>query len=644
MCGIVGAFGNNNASEELVMKMANTIKHRGPDDYGIWSNKKNNIFLAHRRLAIIDLSHNGHQPMLSRSGRYILVFNGEIYNHLEIRQKYFNNYQWKGTSDTETLLATFEKWGIEIALNHLVGMFSFAVWDSQKESLSLVRDRFGEKPLYYYRGNQGIVFASELKPIKLLLGNSLELNNDSLSIFLSLSYIPSPNSIYKNVFKLQPGHIATFTSSNNQISKPYWSIDEQYSLARQNIFDGNDNEAIKMLDILLKNTLKNQSISDVPLGSFLSGGIDSSLVSSLLQSISSEPIKTFTIGFNKKEFDESHYAREIADHLGTDHTELYVSSNDALNIIPSLQDVFDEPFADSSQIPCLLISKLAKKDVTVALSGDGADELFGGYNRYIFTERIWRSINKFPLSFRKLSSKLLSSIPNKLIESILYSSNYLLPSKYELAYPMNKFSKVLEILNSESDIETYYRLISYWSFKPPVISENEFDFHNFLKKYFINSQNNPFLEEMMICDMKYYLTDDILQKVDRASMAYSLESRTPFLDHNIAEFSFSLPTRMKIRNGQGKWILRELLSRYLPRNLFERKKMGFSIPIENWLKGSLREWAGDLLSETNLSKYKMLDSLSINKVWNDHLQGKSNNQYPLWNVLMFISWYEKNLF
>ncbi len=643
MCGIVGAFGNKKASDESVLEMANTLKHRGPDDFGIWSDFKKEIFLGHRRLSIIDLSKNGHQPMISSSGRYIIVFNGEIYNHIEIRNNFFSNYRWEGGSDTETLLATFDKWGIEGSLRFLEGMFSFAVWDKNDESLNLVRDRFGEKPLYYYDGDEGIVFASELKAIKSLLGTSLNINNDSLSIFLSLSYIPNPLSIYQNVFKLKPGHIIKFTKSNEKVLKPYWNLEEKYCLQEQNIFQGNDNEAINTLDNLLKKTLENQSISDVPLGSFLSGGIDSSLITAVLQSIKTEPIKTFTIGFNNQEFDESYYAKAISEHLGTSHTEIFLSPEDVLNTIPLLQDIYDEPFADASQIPTFLVSKLAKKNVSVALSGDGADELFAGYNRYIFTERIWNTINKVPLSIRNTSSKILNTIPSPLVEVILNSSNYFLPSKFKFAYPMNKYLKFLDLLNADSKLDAYHRLISFWSFSPPIKNQDDFNIRKYLRNYFETSLESSFIENMMMIDLKYYLTDDVMQKVDRASMANSLETRAPFLDHNIAEFSFSLPLNMKIRNGESKWILKKLLGKYIPRNLFEREKMGFTIPIDNLLRGDLRDWAGDLLSINNLDKFTILDSKSISKIWIEHLKGYRNHQYTLWNILMFLSWHERSM-
>ena len=640
MCGIVGSLGNNKASNKSILEMAKTIDYRGPDDFGVWSDNKYNIYLGHRRLSILDLTNNGHQPMISKSGRYIIVFNGEIYNHIAIRNNYFNDFDWNGSSDTETLLAAFEKWGIENSLKFLVGMFSFAVWDRHEESLNLVRDRFGEKPLFYYNGKEGVVFASELKAINFLLNKTLEINDESLAIFLCLSYVPCPLSIYKDVFKLEPGHLIKFSKSGDSVSKPYWSLEEKYFSAKENIFNGNDTEAINILESLLKNTLKNQTISDVPLGAFLSGGIDSSLVTSLLQSESSVPIKTFTIGFDSKDFDESDYAKKVSSYLKTDHTEFFVSSKDALEIIPCLQKIYDEPFADSSQIPTFFVSKLAKEKVTVALSGDGADELFAGYNRYIFTEKIWRTLNRVPLRMRKSCSKFLSKIPNPLIEAILNTSNNFLPIKSQFSYPMSKYTKMMDILKSGSEMETYYRLISYWSFSPPITKDIKFDFYKYLKKSFANSTKYSFLDEMMLNDLKYYLSDDILQKVDRASMASSLETRTPFLDHQLAEFSFSLPLNMKLRNGESKWILRQLLKKYLPVNLFERRKMGFSVPIDSWLIGPLRDWAEDLLSNANLLKYKMLDSQVIRQAWSDHLRGKSNQQYPLWNVLMFLSWHQ----
>ncbi len=603
MCGLTGFLWNlqtkcNNIDEQL-KRMTDSITHRGPDDEGFWIDKDFKVAVGHRRLSVLDLSSTGHQPMRSTSGQYIIAFNGEIYNHLELRIRLNNDssgtIKWTGSSDTETLLSCFEIWGIDKTLQEISGMFAIVLYDTKGRSLYLIRDRMGEKPLYYGWGGDSFLFGSELKSLKAFQGFSGEIDRDALALFLKYDYIPSPYSIYKDVSKLPQGSYIKVDMINNVwnkkgVSNPvyYWSMnDVSNSGKNDNKFNGNEEDAIQELDDLLSKSIKQQMLSDVPLGAFLSGGIDSSVVVALMQKQSNKKIKTFTIGFNEKHYNEAEYAKEVALHLGTEHTELYISPEQAIDVISHLPKVYDEPFADSSQIPTLLVSKMAKQHVTVSLSGDGGDELFGGYNRYLMANKIWKKIEKIPFFIRKLASKGITLLPPKAWDFLTNGAFKLLPKSFSVTHPGDKIYKLSKILLSDNIYNVYDGLVSHW--------DNSFEVVIDCKKKARNTGKNISFthseEEMMLLDSITYLPDDILHKVDRAAMSVSLETRAPLLDKDVVEFSWRLPFNMKIRNSQGKWILREVLDRFVPKELIDRPKMDFGVPIDSWLRGPLREWA-----------------------------------------------------
>jgi len=667
MCGIVGFLSNSSKPlmvlENIVAGMSKEISYRGPDDAGTWVDENNGIALGHQRLSILDLSSAGHQPMVSSTGRYIISFNGEIYNHLEIRielSKVDHQLVWKGMSDTETLLIAIEKWGIKTALRKTVGMFAIALWDTQNKHLYLARDRFGEKPLYYGWVNDNFVFSSELKSFKKFPGFTNQINREALDQYLRLMYVPAPYSIYENIYKLEPGCLLKINTpipdcpSYDKLTLPVsmknFQIEQWWSLtnvaqAGINNQISNETEALDLLEKQLVESVHLQSLSDVPLGAFLSGGVDSSLIAALMQKQSNKPIKTFTIGFEEKKFDESRHARAVAEHMGTRHTELFVTSIEAQKIIPSLPTIYDEPFADSSQIPTYLVSKVAKQQVTVALSGDGADELFGGYNRYTKGPGIWGNLAKMPRSLRRALGFSIGTIPISGWDQIGHSLNYLKFGSQNFAQLGDKAYKIatrLKEMKSLNDI--YLNPVTEWPQQLslvkniPIVSVEQ---HN--RKF--SNELNSFSEDeyrMMFLDSKTYLVDDILCKVDRASMSVSLETRAPFLDHRVAELSWRLPLQMKINNGQGKCILREILYKHVPRELIDRPKMGFGVPIAQWLRGPLREWAEELLNEQRLEKEGYLNPQPIIEIWRKHLSGKYDYAARLWAILMFQAWLELN--
>lgn len=646
MCGFAGIFqyGKLGPSEidKVVQGMGDAILHRGPDDFGIWKDDDAQIALVHRRLSVVDLSAAGRQPMVSASGRYVIVFNGEIYNHLEIRNQLHANdalVRWKGGSDTETLLASIELWGLHKSLVKVTGMFAFALWDRQERVLHLARDRVGEKPLYYGWQNGVFLFGSELKTIKKHPAFNGEIDRASISLQMKYGYIPTPYSIYKGVKKLLPGCTLSIIEGVNAQIDPveYWSLQDVILRNKRNISVLSDSDVIDTLNELLISAVSRQAIADVPLGAFLSGGVDSSLITSLMQTHSSRPIKTFTVGFDENGFNESEYAKAVASHLGTEHTELYVSANQALEVISKLPEIYDEPFSDSSQIPTYLVSKMTQQHVTVALSGDGGDELFGGYNRYLGTQRWWNLMRKIPFPLRHLASSSLRSIDvnqwNYLGEIIATISNKTIWS--DLGNYVTKFAGVLDVLESEG---LYEHFITHWSNPAAIVIDGE-NCNTPLRGSAI--QLNSIVEKMMILDTLGYLPDDILVKVDRAAMAVSLETRAPFLDHNVIEFAWALPMRLKIRNGQAKWILRKVLQRYIPKELIDRPKKGFSIPLDSWLRGPLRIWAEELLDESRLRRESFFKPEIIRRKWQEHLSGQANWQHHLWDVLMFQAWLEK---
>ncbi len=640
MCGIVGFMSYRGSDpNRIVSGMVKTIRYRGPDHSGVWCDPNYGIGIGHARLSILDLSPAGHQPMESCSGRYVIVFNGEIYNHLELREQ-LTGLRWRGHSDTETLLAAIDSWGVEKTLQATVGMFALAIWDRVERCLILARDRIGEKPLYYGWSNDTFLFSSELKALEAYPDWGREIDRGALALFMRYAYVPVPYSIYAGIRKLLPGTYATisFTCVSGDWPEPksYWSAAAIAKQFRRN--DWTDRLATDELNQLLSRAVKGQMMADVPLGALLSGGIDSSTVTALMQAQSSRPVRTFSIGFYESEYNEAPAAKTIAKHLGTDHTELYVSPADALAVIPFLPSMYDEPFGDSSAIPTHLVARLAKQQVTVALSGDGGDEIFGGYNRYSWGSSLWRRISRVPASLRAVAASALMVPSPSQWDKMGRVLRIGLPTFLRMSTLGEKIHKLAAVLDSENQIELYRRLVSLQrETSSLVLGAHE-------KPIWADAQaeqveDRGFSEEMMLHDLVGYLTDDILAKVDRASMAVGLETRMPLLDHRVVEFAWSLPLSMKIRTeSNGKWLLRQVLYRYVPQHLVERPKMGFGIPLDSWLRGSLREWAESLLDESRLSREGYLNPAPIRAKWQEHLSGRRNWQYWLWNVLVFQMW------
>lgn len=649
MCGIAGTLGGSlspNDFGKILEQAGNTIAHRGPDDMGIWFDKETAIGFVHRRLSIIDLSPAGHQPMLSVTGRFVIIFNGEIYNHLDLRnelEKSGNAPRWRGHSDTESLLAAFECWGIEATLKKTVGMFAIALWDKKERKLFLMRDRMGEKPMYYGYFDDRLLFGSELKALRQLPGFKSEINRDVLSLLFRHNYIPAPYSIYTNVFKLMPGSFIEFSSETLRLRqrpepKIYWSATEIALDAVKNpIKFSSDNEAINALESKLIQSISGQMMSDVPLGAFLSGGIDSSTIVALMQRQSSSAIKTFSIGFKEEDYDEAVFAREVAKHLGTSHTELYVSPDDAMNVIPKLPTIFDEPFSDSSQIPTFLVSELVKKHVTVSLSGDGGDELFCGYSRYLQYPKLWEKISVMPLFLRKIIGNIISSVSPENWNNLYDSISSLLPDKYQLLSLGNKLHKGASYLSCKDPAHFYRARMMHWEPKGLVLNASE---PSTELSTFVSNELLSLKELMMLLDTIGYLPGDILTKVDRSAMAVSLETRVPLIDHRVYEFAWQLPMHYKVRNGISKWLLRQVLYKHVPQKLIDRPKMGFGVPIDSWLRGPLRDWSESLLDEARLKREGFLNPVPIRQKWLEHSTGKGNWQYHLWDILMFQAWLE----
>lgn len=644
MCGICGilAKSNTGAYNSVIKQMNSTMTHRGPDDAGVWIDESAGIAMAHRRLSILDLSPAGHQPMVSSSGRYVIVFNGEIYNHLELRQE-LGNIEWRSHSDTETLLAGFEAWDIEKTLKRTVGMFAIALWDRSEKVLTLARDRIGEKPLYYGFQKNTFIFGSELKALRAHPDFIGEIDRDVLCLYLRHCCIPAPYSVYKGIFKLLPGHYIRFSAARGldtmRLAKPeaYWNLAEVAAQGIAKPFAGNDADAIVVLEGLLKRAIGLQMVADVPLGVFLSGGIDSSTITALMQEQSSQPVKTFSVGFNETGYNEAEYAKAVARHLGTDHTEHYVSPAEAMQVIPKLGSMYDEPFADSSQIPTFLISQTARRHVKVSLSGDAGDELFCGYNRYALAD-IWGKVSKVPFAIRKSAGRLINTVTPSAWENIFKNAGRFLTLPADMGEKLIKLSARLESVDGVESL--YYSLVSEVA-KPAqvVISANEPG--TWLTENGLKSQFSDPRIKMMYMDFMTYLPDDILVKVDRAAMFNSLETRIPFLDHRIIDLVWSMPISMKMRNAQTKWILRQVLYKYVPRELIERPKMGFGIPVGDWIRGPLRDWAEALLAESRLQQEGFFDERLIRIRWHEHLSGKRNWQHFLWIILMFQEWLEE---
>lgn len=643
MCGIVGFWcqAGHADAHDTVKRMARTIAHRGPDDSGTWVDKVSGVALAHRRLSILDLSPAGHQPMFSSSGRWMIVFNGEIYNHHELR-KQLGALSWQGHSDTETLLAAVEVWGLAATLRRLVGMFAIALWDRERHELTLARDRLGEKPLYYGWQGASFLFGSELKSLAAYPNWVQEINRDALALFMRYGYVPVPHTIWRGIRKLLPGSYLTLAANTPTAVLPaptfYWRAGNVASCVIRDDLD--DSTACNELDAHLRGAVAGQMIADVPLGAFLSGGVDSSTIVALMQAQSTRPVKTFSIGFTEADYNEAIYAKAVATHLGTDHTELFLSPTDAMAVIPQLSVMYDEPFGDSSQIPTHLVAAMARRHVTVCLSGDGGDELFGGYNRYFWGRSIWHRIGSFPPSLRSLAGKAISSLPPQAWDRL----GRLLPRKLHQPALGDRLHKLASVIDVADTDELYRRLVSqHRESGSIVIGGNDVPIwaDTEATNFAASARGTDFTERMMFHDLVGYLTDDILTKVDRAAMAVSLETRIPLLDHRLVEFAWSLPLHMKIRNGQSKWLLRQVLYRYVPKELIERPKQGFGVPLDSWLRGPLREWAETLLDESRLRHEGYLQPEPIRKKWREHLSGRRNWQHWLWNVLMFQAWQER---
>jgi asparagine synthase (glutamine-hydrolysing) len=665
MCGLAGIWPTAHLPADVLknaaLTMAGALAHRGPDDEGIWVDVEAGLAIAHRRLSILDLSPAGHQPMTSATTRFVLAYNGEIYNHLELRRQLEAAGQapaWRGHSDTETLLAGFQAWGVRATLGRAVGMFGIVLWDRERRQLHLARDRMGEKPLYFGWNGADFVFASELKAIRRLPGLRFEVDRRALVLFFRYSCVPAPYSIYRGVYKLRPGALLTLCAQGRsgdpwQVDgpplsafqspglsiEPYWFLGDAAIAGTNDPFRGSEEEAAEELDRAIRESATMQQLADVPVGAFLSGGVDSSVVVAAMQSVSDRPVRTFTIGFREDKYDEARYARAVADWLGTQHSELYVSVDDARAVIPKLAEIYDEPFADSSQIPTYLIAKLARRDVTVALSGDGGDELFGGYPRYLWSARVWTGMTGVPGIVRSAVGSSIRSVPTAVWDIAYGAIGNLLPSSYRTANAGSKLHKLSSALRAERVQDLYRHFLTHWaSEKALVIGADEAPVLLTTEEW---TPRLPAPElDMMYADSVGYLPDDILVKVDRAAMAVSLETRLPLLDHRVVELAWRLPLEMKIRGGETKRILKKILQRYVPKEMIDRPKMGFGIPVDEWLKGPLRSWAERLLDASRLQREGYLHAAPIRRKWRQFLDGKGHWQYELWDVLMFQSWLE----
>ncbi len=647
MCGIAGYFETvpRSRREELeatAVAMAATLHHRGPNDSGVWTDPAAGIALAHCRLSILDLSPFGHQPMHSDSGRYTLSFNGEIYNFRVLRSQLEGlGHTFRGHSDTEVMLASFSQWGVHQAVERFNGMFAFAVWDRGEHRLHLARDRFGEKPLYYGWMGKTFLFASELKAMLAHPDFEANIDRDVLALYFRHGYIPAPYSIYRSISKVLPGTIVTVDpeSSSPSTSIPYWSVRTVAEQGSANPFTGTETEAIAHLDHLLSDAVKLRMEADVPLGAFLSGGVDSSTIVALMQAQSAQPIQTFSIGFHEAAYNEADYAKAVAKHLGTSHTEFYVTSEEAMAVIPRLPTLYDEPFSDSSQIPTFLVSQLARRDVTVCLSGDAGDELFAGYDTYLHGVRIWKLIGRLPRFLRVMSGKGLTVLSSAPWELLFRPVEPICPKGLQPPYLRLRLKKLAELLPADYTETMYRGLVGHCDAPASLVIGSSEPPTPFTDRVQWGSLSGA-LQRMMYTDLMTYLPDNILAKVDRASMGVSLEARVPFLDHRVAEFAWRLPVSMRIRDGRGKWILRQVLSRYVPPMLTERPKMGFAVPISAWLRGSLKEWGEALLDRKRLKDQGFLNPDLIREKWDEHLTGKVDWHTHLWDALMFQAWFD----
>ncbi len=641
MCGIAGVcFDTHEPPAAVATTMTRTLAHRGPDDEDVWVDEGQGVGLGHRRLAILDLSPTGRQPMVSRSGRYVMTFNGELYNYPDLRDELLRRgVTFRGTSDTEVLLEAVDTWGLRPTLQRANGMFALAVWDRWERRLQLARDRVGEKPLYYAWLGQTFVFGSELRAVRAHPGFIGQVNRDAIALLLRYSYIPAPYTIFEGVSKLPAGTIMTVSreSPSSTAPEPYWSLAD---VARAGIADPlkiTDGEAVDLLDDLLHDAVRIRLQADVPVGAFLSGGIDSSTVTAIMQAESSRPVRTFTVGMGTADLDEAPAARAIAAHLRTDHTEASLTADDALALVPELPDIYDEPFADPSQIPTALISRVARSHVTVCLSGDGGDELLAGYNRYVLGDAAWRRMRHLPRPLRLVASGMLTTAGPGTLDGGAAKLAHMLGRPLPLQSVGTKAHKLGAILPSRSADDMYSRLISQWDRPGDVVLQG-----NEPQTALLGGPAEPTLtapiDRMLYRDGVVTLPDDMLVKVDRATMAVGLESRLPLLDHRLVELAWRLPLDVKVRGGQGKWLLRRVLDRYVPPELVQRPKMGFDPPLADWLRGPLRDWGEDLLAPDRLRQEGFLQPELVRGRWTDHLSGRRNRDYALWSVLMFQAW------
>lgn len=647
MCGITGALSPNFglATESTVRRMVGAVLHRGPDDGGIWSDSDAGIALGHRRLAILDLSPAGQQPMTSACGRYVIVFNGEVYNHLDLRKLLRAakgvDAPWRGHSDTETLLYAFREWGLDDTLQLASGMFAIAVWDREEQCLTLARDRFGEKPLYYGWVDGALVFGSELKSLQQYPGFRGELESEVLERYLRFGCVGGQQSIFRDVFKLPPGSLlkvslADIKSGKRPQPAQWWSAVDAARSACQSGSVSSE-QALNNVEQALSASVKHQMAADVPLGAFLSGGVDSSLIVALMQNQSDRKIRTFSVGFDDPRYDESEHAAAVAAHLGTEHTTLRATSQMALDVIPKLPGLYDEPFADSSQIPTFLISSLTREHVTVALSGDAGDELFGGYNRYVWLPRVWSKLSRMPLPMRQALGRMLKVIPSSGYDRMMAVGGKALPSRYRIRTFGEKLYKLADVLACSSDRALYGGLASM-NRDPEQLLKPDWRSGKSVEDLYPALAGFNQVEWMMLMDTLNFMVDDVLVKVDRASMASSLEVRAPFLDPGVYAAAWQLPLDMRVRNGEGKWALRQVLYKYVPREMIERPKMGFAVPLDAWLRGPLREWAEDLLSSSSLAELPMLNAGRVRRLWRAHLEGRRHYAQQLWAVLQVLAW------
>lgn len=648
MCGFAGYFtlgSGDNVNETMLQRMSDAILHRGPDDGGVWIDSARRLGFCHRRLAIVDLSAAGHQPMQSAAGRYVLVYNGEVYNHLKLRAELAHAGaapEWRGHSDTETLLAGFEHWGITETLQRAIGMFALAVFDSHSQQLILARDRMGEKPLYAGWQGNSFLFGSELKALKTHPDFLHQLNRDALVLYFRHNYIPAPYSIYQGIHKLEPGAMLQIDlASGQQQQSSYWDLTRitKEGLTQQHSAD--PTAVVDELESLLLDAVGQQMVADVPLGAFLSGGIDSSTIVALMQAQSSRKVRTFSIGFDDPAYNEAEFAKAVATHLGTEHTEWYLSGKDALEMVPKLATIYDEPFADASQLPTCLVAALAKQQVTVALSGDAGDELFNGYERYEITAQLWQKLQKTPWAARKAAAALIQAMPATALNRMAGVANLVLPSKFKHAEPGDRLHRLAGLLEAKDPRQLYLQLVSH-HLQPETLVAGANAVVSAVAADKFTLAGADLRTQLAFIDQQTYLPDDILVKVDRALMAVSLEGRVPMLDHRVVEFAARTPLDFKVRDGKSKWCLRQVLYRYVPSELIERPKKGFAVPVASWLRGPLKPWAEQLLDEKRMQQQAVLNVALVQQMWREHSLGLRNHAYQLWNILMLQAWLDQN--